>query len=328
MRNAAQPRHVLTVESVPASRSTLDAGPLAVMTFLSILQTKFKYLNTFNADRGRQGDGVFLEEINIEESIFGLPVRCAASWLQFIKPEEVIDNIIGLTGQFIDLGTDWKSWDNTVAKNIFSVRGSARAANAAPGAQVIVSPLLADPSQGDKIVDPCNASLPVFPAVENNDSSSRRTVKTPFKQAKPNKNNSYLLFKNWLETERNTPAGRLCYSQPPGNDQSAGYSDWDPTSDQGLQYPTSTGANDVIYYTGRSSYTVEYCGQAVRAGYEVPRPNLASLGAQGAVEQIGKFNQAQVATYFGVPVYAASWRIRYLIPGSPGNLQTPPPQTT
>lgn len=319
---AAQPRHILSVEMVPVS-SSQNRGKVAVLTFLSILQAKFKYfagLPVGANDAG--GNEFFLEEINIEESLFGLPVRCAAVWTQFLKPDKVISNILSVTGQFIDIGTDWTSWQSVVSQQVFGPYGAVQYATP------LDIPKLEDPAALDRIVDPCNPLVPNVPADDLPPPKKADPGPSLGKQSPPARQTSYLHFRNWTETERNTGVGRLKYSQLPGNDVTSGYANWDPTDANGMTFPVSSGANDVIYYAGRSSYTVEYCGEAMRAGYPVPRPNLASIGVQGASEQLGRFNHAQVGTYFGVPVYAASWRIRYLIPGSPGNLQTPPTQTS
>ena len=64
-------------------------------------------------------------------------------------------------------------------------------------------------------------------------------------------------------------------------------------------------------------------GYAKRAGWEIPRPSLQSVGGQTAVEQASDFACELSEIALGVPVFKAAWSIWYSLAGSPGQV-TPP----
>jgi len=62
----------------------------------------------------------------------------------------------------------------------------------------------------------------------------------------------------------------------------------------------------------------------MRAGYEIPRPAVQSVGNQTATEVAGEYVMEQVGNYFGLPIFAARWHLEYALPAAPGNISGPP----
>jgi hypothetical protein len=78
---------------------------------------------------------------------------------------------------------------------------------------------------------------------------------------------------------------------------------------------------------GSVSY-VQFAGWAMRAGYPVPAPKLASIAGITPVPanraDLDGFRSGLMASYFGVPVYIASWSLRYVVRGLPDGDFSPP----
>ena len=65
------------------------------------------------------------------------------------------------------------------------------------------------------------------------------------------------------------------------------------------------------------------------AGYPVDVPGLVSVAGVGAVEanrqdQGEGVSASTAGSWFGLPIYAARWRLRYLLTGVPQDVQPPP----
>ena len=72
-------------------------------------------------------------------------------------------------------------------------------------------------------------------------------------------------------------------------------------------------------------YAVMY-GKAVRAGFEIPRPDLNVVGGRIATPygRGDDYFTMQISGNMGITVYSAQWRITYILDGVPGPVQSPP----
>ena len=110
-----------------------------------------------------------------------------------------------------------------------------------------------------------------------------------------------------------------------------------------IQYaPPATGANDttgyrvpyknaptvLTQYRGPPRVYVTLSGRAVRAGHPITPPQLRSVGGIGVVpmnREGNGFRTGLVGDFGGVPVNAAAWSFRYLLPQVPTTPFVPPP---
>jgi hypothetical protein len=102
-----------------------------------------------------------------------------------------------------------------------------------------------------------------------------------------------------------------------------------------LQFPAySSGSGkqaDFVTYCGEPDYRVRMKGYALRYGYEIPRPKLASVGSAPCHEISGKYKCTQVGWAINIPIYGAAWDVEYKLPYSPGDVEAPginPPETS
>jgi hypothetical protein len=84
--------------------------------------------------------------------------------------------------------------------------------------------------------------------------------------------------------------------------------------------------SDVQQRTTPSIYLI-IAGRAMRAGYEINYPTVAKVGNAAAVPMnrpgIEYQKQGFVFNWFGVPIVAAKWRMRYLLLSQPGTIGLP-----
>jgi hypothetical protein len=92
---------------------------------------------------------------------------------------------------------------------------------------------------------------------------------------------------------------------------------------QGSGSSSSTLNPDVIQQSGPGRYSLTFVGSAVRAGYQIPRPKVNTIGGQTPVETDAQYISEQLGVCFGIPVYRSSWAINYELAGVPSSL-TPP----
>lgn len=87
------------------------------------------------------------------------------------------------------------------------------------------------------------------------------------------------------------------------------------------QAPTS-----IIQQRSASSYYVYMIGRAIRSTYEIPAPVLESVGGVPAspANIAGCGFWQQTIGNNGLPIYAAQWKLRYLLPQGPKTTVSPP----
>lgn len=81
-----------------------------------------------------------------------------------------------------------------------------------------------------------------------------------------------------------------------------------------LSAGSTGGAAELEQQVSSPSYTLLLEGGAVRIGYPIPMPRLASVNNQKVVQLRQDGAQEQISAVGGVPVYASQWRIWYSLP--------------
>lgn len=94
----------------------------------------------------------------------------------------------------------------------------------------------------------------------------------------------------------------------------------------GAVSPWAQGNASTFQYRASPRQVVWLRGYAVRAGYPINPPQLVSVGGQPAVpanDGTGYFRTTKAAVSI-VPIYAAVWAFRYLLPDAPAGAVAPP----
>lgn len=290
----------------------------ALLIFASLLQQRIAI-----AKAG--GKGVLLEELEIEEDIWGMPTDFSASYVVL----RGIDEILQGTGLFTTPAPSsptWKQWNVSTAV-AHSARGYAQ---------------MRDVAGNDALIDLCTQFAGGRAPEPNKPSPTDYPQPLKIKNETPPKEKSYSDFQNAIYTHKEMPAVRQSAAQQPyttggGGNLSAGGSGsslTDNTStnpaDEGLSFPPTQKKqyDDTIQLGGGANTSVMMVGFAERAGYEIQRPKLLAIGdltaaAGQIVETDVKFMSKQKGIYFGVPVYQAAWAITYMLTNTPSTVKTP-----
>jgi hypothetical protein len=149
----------------------------------------------------------------------------------------------------------------------------------------------------------------------------------------PTTENSWISYVASPEVIENFPNCRQAILQVPHSsegdvtiDQAVSPASPSPGAITGAEFPYATGTPDVIQQNGEPRYSAVVTGYAMRAGYHVPRPNYATIGAATTTRKWICFREWTAGNYLGLIVYCASWRILYDLDKSPGKfgvLQNP-----
>lgn len=251
----------------------------------------------------RSGDtSVLIDDVEVEESIWGVPVSAKCSYRVLSK----LENIVTQTGLWTPIGTDWPSWTRSIA-DVQNHRG--------------IDKLFYMP-YNDALVDLCTTA-PTSTSSPGQYVTGPQTYLAPAIANKyPPANKSYLEYKASIDPYRSGSTYRQSYMQRPESDTASG----DMTASGGLSFPPQGRAtvDDVIARAGANKYGARFHGYARRVGFEVPRPALKFIGGVEATETGGTFACVNLGDHLGVPVYEAKWDLDYSLPRSPGKI-TPPP---
>lgn len=273
-----------------------------------------------------------------EVEIYG---RKAATFSATYQATGAKVDIVAASGMWRPVpGTDWGKWAASLAGTAFSPRGNA---------QVKLD------ANVDAIIDLCGSSahnlsaggLPP-PAAE----ASPYSLET----SRPDPKYSYISYGSIVHPEDQDevhelktlpPAGGTISTEPfvpipfPGYGLSTGASaNAAPPGPSGSGPGTQAATIDsitvdpsqtppVVQTRAYPSRYVFLRGYGVRAGYPVEIPDLVSVG-NAAVTRACRVDRGEgvwhwlMATWFGVPVYAARWNIRYLVAGRPTSVKIPP----
>ncbi len=259
----------------------------------------------------------WLDEVTVEEDIFGLSSRFGCSYRTLITPSMALNNGIDPSlfafeklGMWYPVGTSWSLWRNSLS-HVFDNRGLAG---------------LAVPAANDVIIDLCNVGLTVpwngtlNPAVQ-----PVRIGTGVFKNEKPQPNQSYLKYNITFKSYADSPTVRQSPMQASESDSASG----NMLDTYGLQFPPrATGSSlplvpDTIQRSGPVRYGFGMSGSAIRAGYPIPRPKVTSVGGQVPVERSAEYHCEDMGSSFGVPVYGAAWQVDYELPSPPSSVDPP-----
>ncbi len=235
-------------------------------------------------------------------------------------------NILTHSGLFREMPwSDWERWSFSLRNSTHHPRGSAK--------------LKFDPA-GDSIVDLCvrknERILTTNPDIQINAMLRALRNGTPVDPPPPGA--SWQEYVNFVKIEphdntvilKTMPTAPVNLSSPPANiytlsgggaQQLGAGADDTPASQVGSLsvYPVGSVDGTIVQVGGRPQWVVWMVGRARRAGYPIPPPNLISVGGRRAIPQNqgNGFAHGLVGNNFGVPMYAASWKLRYVLDGEP-----------
>lgn len=140
-----------------------------------------------------------------------------------------------------------------------------------------------------------------------------------FKNQQPPPQHSYLDYRVQLRSDSQNPTTRQPIVQQPQQQQGA----TNPYGTGGANVGSPSQTDDVIQQGGASRHSVSLVGYAMRAGYEIMRPSLVSVGSQSPTEVAAQFMCESLGNRFGIPIFAAAWKIDYLLKNAPGLIHPP-----
>ena len=227
--------------------------------------------------------------------------------------------------------SNWQQWSASVA--VFNADGRGLAGLQFQNNQDAIIDLCA----GTSTLAPMTAITLPNTSPSNNDLTG--TVPAP--------ENSWMHYRNavYLETRDSTIVQKpLSMSQlnvilqPDGAGDFSGsgntQGDWEEEQEfdseggyePALAPPTTQTPPTIIQQRSASTYYVVMIGEAVRANFQISPPDLVSVGGVQAIPANKKgygFIQGQIGGT-NVPIFAGSWKLRYLIAGPPPTVGVPP----
>ncbi|MEI7673283.1 MAG: hypothetical protein WCK00_14325, partial [Deltaproteobacteria bacterium] len=186
---------------------------------------------------------------------------------------------------------------------------------------------LVQSASSDAIIDVCGAGTTI-PWTGTYNPGGFATPPSPelgIANQTPNTETSWLTYSAVPTIYENSPNCRQAILQAPPTPEGdiaidATVSAPSPGSLSGPKFANATGTPDVIQQNGQPRYSAIVRGYATRAGYPIPRPNYATIGAATTTHKHTEFNPWTAGNYLGVVLYAASWTIWYDLDKSPGQV--------
>lgn len=265
-------------------------------------------LFTFNAILKKRVDeakklqkAVLIDEISIEEDLFGTSHAFSASYRILASLTDLV-LATGLWQPIVD--TSWAAW----AGSILPARRHRGISELSylPGSDVIVDLCVGNAGTGS----PVDGKLPF----------EQKKPYTAIKNETPPQKQSWLKYDMTTTPYRSQPVSRQAIVQESQQDTNVG----DMSSGTGWMADRTNATPDVLQVGGAPRYGAMLVGNAMRAGYPIPRPALKTIGGQTPTEEFSRFACKIVGNYFGVPVYAAKWAIGYALPSAPGVVNPEP----
>lgn len=280
------------------------SGVQAWTIFLNILRGRMRVPH----DRGYS---VFIDELSIDEEIFGRRCSFQAAYRIMDMP---IEHIVYLTGLWEPLRDyKWRDWRESM-KIEQSVRGTQGMFHNA---------------SADVIIDLCGG-VPTASLVADREPPAVRAPRAPvLTNEKPKPEYSYLKYQAAVVPSRYRPVIRQSTLQSPESPSSGASMRFDPRSggvtaaQGGFDYGPQATTADVLQERGGGRYEIRLVGEAVRAGYEIPRPELVQVQGYAVSEKASQFAMTNVGNFFGIPVFKAKWDVLYLVGKSPGPMSGP-----
>lgn len=244
--------------------------------------------------------GVLLDDIEIQETIWGYPARFSFRWRVLGDLRDMLED----SGLWVPFNTNWNSWSKSMELAPHSPDGDSH---------------MFHDIENDVVVDLCGQQNPyVSDYVQI--PSPRRPRLMGYKNETPPPESSYVYYDLNVEAARNTSTIRQAILQEPESARDYyAVEDMRATSHASMGQPE--GIDDVLQESGKSQHRTALSGHAVRAGHPVPRPKIRQIGGQEAVETGFKMTTSIVANALGIPVYAAAWRGEYATRNAPGQVE-------
>lgn len=262
------------------------------VVFLSIVKKRRQA--AIDADKD-----TLLDSVDISEDLFGVMHSFRASWRTL---DTTVGNIVEHSGLFAPLTTttadEWRDslkYERLEAPRTAGITGTNQ----------------------DAIVDLCgNTTLPLMGYNSAPVDDQPKQPASPLTNYQPRKSTSYAQFRNVVIPSRKVPVERHAVLQTASTDYISG----DAIGGERFAYNTTDRTKDTLQIQGTPQYSVRIVGQALRAGYEIPRPALPMFGNKPTTEVSGTFMCEVAGNYFGVAVYRAAWDISYIVDGCPGEV--------
>lgn len=279
------------------------SGAQAWQAFLAIVLGRIAWAK-------RRGRSVFLESIDVDESIFSRTHTFSVTY----RTLSSIKDFVGDSGLWRNVGTDWNNWIISLQGSMFNQRGNAQ---------------LQDIAQNDVLVSLCESP---GTSVSYNNLQGFETVLTPvpprtatrtvLKNDPPSPGESWMEFESTIVPQREAPVVRQGILQEV-EELAPGWlleQELDNLPPEFFEAPKRNPAPDILQQSGAGRYSIWIVGRGVRAGHKIPRPAILQVGNRPAVESWGIFPNGVVGNYFGVPVYWAQWAIQYYLDRAPGRV--------
>jgi len=296
--------NTITMSITPAAKLS---GAQAWLAFAKIVQDRRKYAE-------RQGMKIMVRALEIEEGLFDRTQSFTYRY-QFLNS---LPNIIGQSGLWQPLGTNWDKWTTSLLTDQFNRRGHST---------------LFDIPQNDVVVNLCTDAYPIVPNFKR-DAFPKLFPKPsgpnkPEKADQPSADKSYSMFRHQVSPTATSTTVQQQVLQAPREDN--GF--WPVQVDDNIRTAPGTSISmgtsseervpDIIQQGTDRKFGVRYAGIAERVGYPHPRPKAETLGDQALVEVNGYYNWEIVSNFGGVPVYMSRWVLDYVLGKSPGTIKPP-----
>jgi hypothetical protein len=266
-----------------------------------------------------QKGGAFLLPLRLhiaEPEIYGRKGAALSLTYKQIDKTATPQSILGRLGLWQPVPKNsWTAWEESMAKSqVSDPRGTAQ--------------MVFDADE-DTIVDLCLSKAPE-PPDEPAKRPQPREVKTrisPWKVNAPSAENSFLEYELSIDVQ---PLDNTLYLQPlPTTPVNYAPGKTNFSAAQGYQIPYRGGPCTIPQYRGNPAVIVTLWGSAVRAGYPIAPPQLVSVGGQKPVPLSNPDGavpfSTQLIANLGVPIVAAVWLFRYLVPCLPSRPFIAPP---
>lgn len=292
-------KNIVTLQnSISVSVETAaDAPPeTAVATFLGIIRSRIGAAQSVIAK-----NEIWLDSVSMEEDLFSRKASFSVDY----RILRCLSEILAVSGLWSPLGTDWNLWRQSM--NVaYHERGYS---------QLRFTP------ESDVIVDLCGAPPSQLSNPESRPNESQGVqFALGLRNEVPPAESSWLGYDMKMKIIKEQPVVRQRILQLQEQEPSPE----EPNSNKLPNFGSADGIDDVVQKTGRGSYMFLLEGKAMRAGHPIPRPAVARVGNQQAIEIDSEFKHGAVDNHLGVPIYAASFQTLYTAPNSPGEVKTRP----
>jgi len=242
-----------------------------------------------------------LLNLSLTEEVFGRSVSFSVGFLLYGSPDQMLGSQ-GLSGLFQPLSTTWVEWNASVYNQVHNARGYAQ---------------LGHTTADDIKITLCDNNLPVKGSDPTTVSDQRLTA--VFETPCPPPEASWIDYHSWMDVTEDTD---VIFHKPLVDKSAEDLVDTenidpDPSRTIGFTFTTDTGG-EVEESQVRTSprYKVVLYGWAVRLGYKIDPPGLASVGGVKAIP-IKKYARDRILKSGKCSIHRLKWRIEYRLESAP-----------